>query len=43
MKAAETKAVAASGYATHGPEARFEPIEFARREFGANDRLIDIL
>jgi uncharacterized zinc-type alcohol dehydrogenase-like protein len=43
MKAAETKAVAASGYATHGPEARFEPFEFARREVGANDILIDIL
>ncbi|MGQ0542427.1 MAG: NAD(P)-dependent alcohol dehydrogenase [Blastocatellia bacterium] len=42
MIAAETKAVATRGYATHGPEAKFEPFEFVRREVGANDILIDI-
>jgi len=40
--AAETKAVATKGFATHGPEAKFEPFEFTRREVGPNDILIDI-
>src|SRR5215203_760854 len=40
--AAETKAVATKGFATHGPDAKFEPFEFTRREVGANDILIDI-
>src|SRR5215203_1776289 len=40
--AAETKAVATKGFATHGPDAKFEPFEFTRREVGANDVLIDI-
>jgi alcohol dehydrogenase (NADP+) len=42
MQAAETKAVATKGYATHGPEATFSPFEFTRRPIGANDILIDI-
>lgn len=42
MIAAETKAIAAKGYATRGPEARFEPFEFSRREVGPHDILIDI-
>ena len=42
MIAAESKAVATRGYATHGPEAKFEPFEFTRREVGPNDILIDI-
>jgi uncharacterized zinc-type alcohol dehydrogenase-like protein len=42
MIAAETKAVAASGYATHGPEGKFEPFDFTRREVGPKDILIDI-
>ncbi|HUR98688.1 MAG TPA: NAD(P)-dependent alcohol dehydrogenase [Pyrinomonadaceae bacterium] len=42
MIAAETKAVATKGFATHGPEAKFEPFEFARREVGPNDILIDV-
>lgn len=40
--AAETRAVAAKGFATHGPEAKFEPFEFARREIGPRDILIEI-
>ena len=42
MIAAETKAIAAKGYATHNPEAKFEPFEFTRREVGPHDILIDI-
>ncbi len=42
MIPAETKAVATRGYATHGPEAKFQPFEFTRREVGPNDILIDI-
>jgi len=42
MQAAGTKAIAARGYATHGPEAKFEPFEFTRREVGPRDILIDI-
>ncbi|MBK9156030.1 MAG: NAD(P)-dependent alcohol dehydrogenase [Chloracidobacterium sp.] len=30
------------GFATHGPEAKFEPFEFARRQVGPHDVLIDI-
>lgn len=43
MTPAETKAVATRGYATHGPEAKFEPFDFTRREVGANDVLIDVM
>jgi len=42
MIAAETKAIATKGYATYGPEAKFVPIEFTRREVGPHDILIDI-
>lgn len=42
MQAAETKAIATKGFAIHGPDAKFEPFEFTRREIGANDVLIDI-
>lgn len=42
MIPAETKAVAARGYATKNSDAKFEPFEFARREVGPNDVLIDI-
>ena len=42
MIPAETKAVATKGFATKGPEAKFEPFEFTRREVGPNDILIDI-
>jgi uncharacterized zinc-type alcohol dehydrogenase-like protein len=42
MIAAETKAVATRGFATNGPEAKFEPFEFTRREVGPKDILIDI-
>jgi alcohol dehydrogenase (NADP+) len=43
MIAAETKAVATKGYATHSPEAKFEPFDFTRREVGPTDVLIDVL
>jgi uncharacterized zinc-type alcohol dehydrogenase-like protein len=42
MIPAETRAVATKGFATNGPEAKFAPFEFTRREVGANDILIDI-
>jgi len=42
MQAAEAKGIATKGYATQGPEARFEPFEFARRDVGPHDILIDI-
>ena len=43
MIAAEIKTVAVRGYAIRGPEAKFEPFDFERREVGAHDILIDIL
>ena len=42
MQAAETKATATRGYATHNSEAKFEPFEFTRREVGPKDVLIDV-
>jgi uncharacterized zinc-type alcohol dehydrogenase-like protein len=42
MQAAETRSVATKGFATNGPEAKFEPFEFTRREVGPNDVLIEI-
>ncbi len=42
MTAVGTQGIATKGFATHGPEARFEPFEFARRQVGPNDILIDI-
>src|SRR5687768_2392028 len=42
MTAAKAQGIAAKGYATQGPEAKFEEFDFARREVGAKDILIDI-
>ncbi len=42
MQPAETRAIAARGYATHNSEAKFEPFEFTRREVGPRDILIDV-
>ncbi|MCA1590790.1 MAG: NAD(P)-dependent alcohol dehydrogenase [Acidobacteria bacterium] len=42
MTAAVTQGIATKGFATHGPEAKFESFEFARREVGPNDILIDL-
>lgn len=42
MIAAETQGIATRGFATNGTDAKFEPFNFARREVGANDILIDI-
>jgi alcohol dehydrogenase (NADP+) len=43
LTAAATQGIASKGYATHGPEAKFEPFEFTRRDVGPKDVLIDIL
>lgn len=43
MIAAETQGIATKGFAAHGPDAKFEPFNFARRELGPKDVLIDIL
>jgi alcohol dehydrogenase (NADP+) len=40
---AEAKTIAARGFATHGPEAKFEPFDFNRRPVGELDVLIDVL
>ena len=42
MIAAEKLGTAAKGFATHGPDAKFEPFSFTRREVGPHDILIDI-
>ena len=42
MTAAATQGVATKGYATNGPEAKFEPFNFVRREVGPYDVLVDI-
>ena len=42
MIAAEQEGIATKGFAVHGPEAKFEPFNFARRKVGPNDILIDI-
>ncbi|MGD9590495.1 MAG: NAD(P)-dependent alcohol dehydrogenase [Pyrinomonadaceae bacterium] len=42
MTAAATQGISTRGFATHGPEAKFEPFEFARRQVGPHDVLIDI-
>ena len=34
MIAAETQGIATRGFATHGPDAKFQPFNFARRELG---------
>ncbi|MBX3297078.1 MAG: NAD(P)-dependent alcohol dehydrogenase [Acidobacteria bacterium] len=43
MTAAAAKGIATRGFAVSGPEAKFEPFEFQRRELGPKDILIDIL
>jgi uncharacterized zinc-type alcohol dehydrogenase-like protein len=35
--------IQAKGYAVHGPESKFEPFSFERRDLGASDILIEIL
>lgn len=42
MNAAASQGISTKGFATHGPEAKFESFEFARRQVGPNDILIDI-
>ena len=42
MIAAETHGIATRGFAANGPDAKFEPFNFARREVGPHDILIDI-
>ena len=42
MIGTEKAGTATKGYATHGPEAKFEPFNFVRREVGPHDVLIDI-
>src|SRR5687768_4259 len=42
MTAPTTQGIATKGFATYGPEAKFEEFEFARREIGPKDILIDI-
>ncbi len=42
MTAAKTQGTPTKGFATKGPEAKFEQFEFARREVGPKDILIDI-
>jgi uncharacterized zinc-type alcohol dehydrogenase-like protein len=39
---APAQGIATRGFATHGPEARFEPFYFTRREVGPKDTLIEI-
>lgn len=43
MTAAATQGIATRGYAVESKDAKFRPFEFARREVGPNDILIDIL
>jgi alcohol dehydrogenase (NADP+) len=43
MTAAATQGIATRGFAVTGADAKFEPFEFARREVGPKDILIDIL
>jgi D-arabinose 1-dehydrogenase-like Zn-dependent alcohol dehydrogenase len=43
MTAAATQGIATRGFAVSGKDAKFEPFEFARREVGPKDILIDIL
>jgi len=42
MLATEQPGIATKGFATNGPDAKFEPFNFARREVGPHDVLIDI-
>jgi len=42
MQAAQTTGTATKGYATHDANAKFAPFEFARREVGPKDVLVEI-
>jgi alcohol dehydrogenase (NADP+) len=42
MTAPTTQGIATKGFATHGPDAKFNEFNFARREVGPKDILIDI-
>jgi uncharacterized zinc-type alcohol dehydrogenase-like protein len=42
MSAPEKQGIATRGFATYGPEAKFEPFSFVRRDVGPRDILIDI-
>ena len=42
MTASEKQGIATKGFATRGPEAKFQPFDFLRRDVGPNDVLIDI-
>ena len=42
MNAPAAQGIATKGFATNGPEAKFEPFEFVRREVGPSDIQIDI-
>lgn len=42
MSSPETQGIATKGFATNGPEAKFEPFKFVRRSVGPRDVLIDI-
>ncbi len=43
MTAAATQGIATRGFAVENKDAKFAPFEFARREVGPNDILVDIL
>ncbi len=43
MTAPAAQGIATRGFATHGPEAKFQPFDFVRRDIGPKDILIDIL
>ena len=43
MSAPEKQGIATKGFATNGPDARFGPFNFVRRDVGPNDVLVDIL
>ena len=42
MSAPEKQGIATRGFATNGPEAKFGPFDFVRRDVGPHDILIDI-
>lgn len=42
MTAPAAEGIATRGFATHGPDAKFEPFNFARREVGPRDVLLEI-
>ena len=42
MSAPEKQGIATRGFATYGPDAKFEPFNFVRRDVGPKDILIEI-